>query len=280
MLKKRVIVGLGAVAALVLSPGCGGSGSYTPSFNTGQINFQGAVGATETVSTSVTVPASGGFTTITSNGTTVVIPSGAVPAGTVLPAGTKYQVYPAGIGFPGTLPSGSQLEVNNNDNSGIAISTTGFTETAFALPSLGGGTSYELGFLAGTYSTGRAITVGKLKVLGVLKGSDKSGGQLQDFIPGAISGNLPNNGQNAGGSTCTAIFADAFGVFDGVQSQLVIVYDSTFTLRQTQTVSAAGVHTISGVKGPVDTVTFTDFINDTQSVPAGGVTEVDLNVLD
>lgn len=205
MHKKRVFVGFSALSALLLS-GCGGSSGsvHVPTQTSGTLNFRSGATTTDTISSTVIVPASGGIQETTAGGQTVIVPSGATFNGSsTIPAGTNYAIIPAGTGFvntPGSIPVGTEISINGVANSGATVNGVGQTTMAIALPVATGsaGTSYTLSFPDATLDTSRVLTIQNISFTGAFYIS-LSPFQIISPIPTSITGTIPNNGQNAGG---------------------------------------------------------------------------------
>jgi len=269
-----------AVTALALS-GCGGSASVTQPTASGKLGFAGSSTVTTTSSGSTTVPASGGTIVGTSDsgtGGTAVIPSGAVPPNTVLPAGTQLAVIPLGTGFPGTFAADGAMGVNGNLNSGVGVSGSGVTTVNAALPVTDGtngtpdGTFYTLTFPGGDLSTTprtkrstapatgvatpEVLTIQNTVFTGQFYVRIVSGRPaVISPVPIYISGRIPNNGQNASGATVACQFGPGN---IGRSATLTIDYGNGFQLRQTRTISN-------------NSVGFSDIQRDSSNVPVTGV---------
>ena len=262
-----------SLSAVVLVAGCAGNASSSQPTASGNLNFGGASTVSTTSTSNTTVPSSGGTSVSTSDsgtGNTAIVPSGAVAPNTTIPSGTQFAVIPAGVGFTGTFDSGLMIGVNGTTNSGVGVSHSGSTATNIALPLTNGanGTSYALTFPGGTLSTALKASVGLTKVTPdvlTIQATSFTGkfyvliqnGKpvIVSPVPAAITGRIPNNGQNAVGSVVTA----AFGPGNiGRSATLAIDYGTGFVLRQTKKIAN-------------NSVTFADFQQDGSNVPSSGV---------
>ena len=261
--------------------GCGGSSSVGTS-QTGNVNYSGTTTVSTTSSLSATVPATGGATINTNYGT-AIIPSGATAAGTVIPAGTNLAITPSGFGFNGNFSGGGQVIVNGVNPSGVIVGSNGLTLSNIALPVSNGangtpnGTAYTIQLPAGTLNTNapsiktsgfkpQVLTVQSIIFSGkfyvqIINGS----ADVVSPVPTNLVGSLPNNGQNAAGSSITATFGPGNA---GRSATLFIDYGNGFTLSQTKTISSG------------ETATFSDFAQDTSNVPSTGVNTVSFTIGD
>lgn len=269
-MKMKRSLALVSAAAILLTVGCGGGGSDSTPDATGKVNFTGA----ETVTTALpagvttTVPATGGSAPVTAaDGSSIVIPSGVLPAGATVTSTTDLAVIPAGVGFAGTFASGTAITfgsvagdgtvTDGPDNSGAGVSSSGLLSVNVAVPILDpvGGSEYEINFPEGDLDT-RVLTVKRFKLRGKFY---KRNGKVVSPIPTGFSGNLPNNGENAAGSNITATFGAGN---NNRKATLYIQYTSnantSFKLTQVKTIAA-------------NKVTFTDVFKDAAAVPSNGV---------
>lgn len=281
MKMKRSLAFVSA-AAILLTVGCGGGGSSdnTPTAS-GNANFTGSETGTGTTGKAVGVPSTGGVTTKLSDGTSVVIPSGVLPGGTSVSGTTDLAIIPAGVGFSGSFASGTAITIGQVSgtgvvsgevaNSGATVGTDGLLTVTAALPVTDpvNGTEYELGFPEGDLDT-RALTVKRFRLRGRFYLRTISGKKtIISPIPTALSGKLPNNGENAVGSTMTATFGAGN---EGRVATLRIQYTKgagSFILSDTKTISLVGGK---------PKVTFSDIAKDAKNVPATGVWEVRLTL--
>lgn len=266
MLKKRVIIGLSALAALALS-GCGGSGSFTPpTLPGGTLNFQSGPATTSTITGSVVVPSTGGVTLTTSGGQSVVVPSGVTYNGSsTIPPNTNYVIIPAGTGYlnvAGSIPVGTEVSIDGVANSGITVGPTGLTTVAIAIPVPVGSTGVpvQIGFPNATLDTSRSLSIQKMLFSGrlyiLISGSSL---EVISPLPYVIIGVLPNNGQNAGGTTvntkygpgnngrATTLFVD-FGTGYTESKSVTIEKSAAFyeaVALDPQNVPATGVETVA-----------------------------------
>lgn len=241
--------------------GCGGSGSAKPSFPTGTLNFSGASTTEDTSTSAATVPATGGTTITTAGGLTAVIPSGVAPAGTTYPAGTEFAIIPMGVGFSGSVPSGSQLTINGVASSGALVGSNGLLVVNVALPVTAEGIQYSITFPDATLSTTKSLTVAEITFTGkfyLLTNPVR----IVSPVPTNMTGTLPNNGQNAAGSQVVTSFGSGN---DGRSTQLKVDYGTGFLLNQNKTIASSRA-------------TFSDFFFDSQNVPNNGVRLVAFNV--
>jgi len=260
---NRLVFGIAALCAIVGMSGCGGSGSTSPSFPTGTLNFNGAATTADTSTATSTVPATGGTTITTTGGLTAVIPSGVAPAGTTYPAGTQFAIIPIGVGFPGAEPAGSQLSINGVANSGALVGTNGLLTVNVALPVTAAGIDYSITFPNATLSTTKVLTIAQITFSGkfyLLLGPVR----VVSPVPTNLSGRLPNNGQNAAGSQVTSLFGNGN---NGRATHLKVDYGTGFLLNQAQTIASSKAN-------------FANFSFDGQNVPNNGVQLVAFEVGD
>ncbi len=277
ILKRHSILIASLIA--VATVGCGGESVEPGPPASGVVTFSGSATVSGASTTSTNVPASGGSTVATDNagtGGSAVIPSGAVPAGTTVPAGTNLAIIPSGTGFPGSFSSGSSLTVNGVTDSGIGVSTSGQTTTNMALPVATGpaGTFYTLTFPAGDLQTIPAPSIAKQpRVLTIQQTVFTgrfyiiiSGGtpKVISPVPGTIAGVIPNNGQNAVGSNVLSTYGPGN---NGRKATLTINYGTGFQLKQTRVIAN-------------NQARFLDLTFDKQTVPATGVALVQFDVGD
>lgn len=253
VLKSRLFI---LAAFAVVAAGCGGGGSNpVPSAN-GGVNFEGTPAVGASASEDAVIPATGGTTVTTSEGE-VVVPSG---SGAAVTTDTDLVILPAGLGFLGSFSADSTLRVNGVANSGVGLGSDGLTDQVVGLPATAAGTSYTLAFPGGTLDTSRALTVGEFTFSGKFY---FGGGILSIPVPYALSGTLPQNGQNAVGAAINATFLGC----NGRSATLTVTYGNGFVLQQT--------HVITN-----NQALFSNMTTDSSSVPAGGVQEVRLVVGD
>jgi len=279
MIKKRVFIGLAALAALAVS-GCGGSGnSKLPVLESGTLNFIGAPTGSATSTTSVTVPATGGTTVTLSDGSTAVVPSGSVPGGTTIPAGTKFAIIPKGIGFPGADLANSQMSVNGVAVSGALVGSDGLLDENVALPvsSAPGGTHYTVAFLDATLNTSRDLNIANVVFSGTFY-VKLTGGTFEIIspVPTSVNGTLPNNGENASGTTVLNTYGDGNS---GRTGALHVDYGTGFFINQSRTI-ANGTHVLNGSTYSGLLSLYADLVLDAQNVPPAGVKTVEFDVSD
>ncbi|MGV3615344.1 MAG: hypothetical protein ACO1SV_08425 [Fimbriimonas sp.] len=247
-------------ALAVAAVGCGGGGS-NPTLDeaTGVINYVGATPTPSAPEAAVVVPASNGVVVSTGEGE-ALIPSGAVPAGTTVDGEDTLAVFEAGFGFPGVFSPTAQVRVNGVAQSGALVGTDGLTDQAIAVPVSEAGITHTLSFPAGTLDT-RMLDVGSLNFEGSFYIRNA---RIISPIPTSLAGNIPNNGENAGGTHLTATFLEGN---NGRTVTLRVVYGNGFVLAQTRTISN-------------DKVRFANLTTDTTSVPGNGVESISFIVGD
>lgn len=246
---------IAALAAIVVGVGCAGNGTaHIPS---GSLNFSGAETVAATSTADATVPATGGTTTTTSAGS-AVIPSGSVPPGTVLPAGSPFAILPSGTGFIGSTGSGSQVSVNGVSDSGATIGPSDLLSVNVALPVSAGaaGSLYDLSMPAANLNTSRSLHVGSIVFSGRFYISSLTPLKIISPVPKKLAGVLPNDGENASGSYIKATWGPGNS---GRSATLFIDYGNGFTLHQTKTIDGSG------------NANFTNFVPDASNIPSTGI---------
>jgi len=253
---------IAALAAIVAAVGCAGEGTaHIPS---GTLNFTGAETITGTSTAPATVPATGGTTVTTDAGGSATIPSGAVPAGTTLPAGTVFGIVPSGTGFLGAISPGALVTVNGTANSGGTVNSNGLLGVNLALPVAPGdaGTHYDLSLPAEVLNTSRVLHVGQI----IFSGNfyiRLNPVRVVSPVPIDLRGQLPNDGENAFGSFISATWGPGNS---GRTATLFIDYGNGFTLHQTQVINARGQ------------AIFRNFVPDSSNIPATGVALVSFTI--
>lgn len=223
---SRKASSIAALAVLLAAVGCGGSGKSIHLLS-GNVNFTGVNTISDTLTEPATVPATGGTTITTSAGATV-IPSGVAEAS--YPADTPLAILPVGMGFKLNSITSNSLSVNGVSNSGIGLNANGKTSVAVALPVSEAGTPYTLSFSGASLDT-RDLTVGTISFTGKFYFRNET---IVSPIPVSIIGQIPNDGENAGGSTVTTNYGPGN---DGRTATLDVVYGNGFELHQTQVIS-------------------------------------------
>lgn len=257
----RLLSYLGAVIALtgaVILTGCdsgstGGGGAS--GILTGSVNVQ-----TGNTAAAATIPANGGAPA-TVNGVSGTIPSGFLPTGTTVPAGTPAAVIAQGSlpikeGFPvgSTLGVGSSV-ANVNFNSGVGLGPQGEVTGNVVVPVTNpAGTSVVIALPQGN------VITRDLGIQSVIFSGDLvfQGGIIIIPVPLSINGVIPNNGENAVGSHVTCTWGPGN---NGRSATLNVQYGNGFSLHQSRVITNL-------------TASFTDLTTDSSDVPAGGVQTV------
>lgn len=260
MNRKRFLWSISAaavVAAFGVLAGCAGSSSAPVQAPVALAG--GAETKSATTAAAIAAPPAGGTTTTVSVGgvdTTVTVPAGAPAAA----AGSNLGVLPSGSqALAGTYTAGAAVKVNDQTNSGLTVDATGHLNQNAALPATAAGVFYKLEFPAVTLAS-KVLDVASYEVSGTWY---IGGGIFSVPLPLNLSGNLPNNGQNAAGSSATVTFLPGC---NGRTATLKVTYGNGFVL-------GPKTKTISG-----NAVTFSDLSTDSSNVPAGGVQKVELMV--
>jgi len=279
-MKQTPLIALALISASYVIVGCGGSNSVAPA-PIGAVLYPVTTADGSTLTQSALVPDSGGVQVSTGDlatGGNAIIPSGAVPPGTTLGAGTQLAVIPRGFGFEGSFTSGSQVTVNNNANSGVTIGSGGLTTQNVALPVSNGtngtpnGSFYSISFPGGSLNTispgvkpfsPKILTIQTTQFNGqyyVLLVNNKV--QVISPVPTSVTGNIPNNGQNAAGSKVICLFGPGN---NGRSATLNIDYGNGFSLSQEKVIAS-------------NKVTFSNLQLDSSNVPRTGIKLLEFTV--
>lgn len=263
MKKRAIYFSIVSLSAVLVAAGCGGGGGvqlHTPPV--GNVNFSSGAAIPDTVTADAVMPATGGVIVHTADNGDVLIPSVAVPAGTVIHAGDPLTVIPAGTGFVGSFAPGTQVEVNGESNSGAMLGSDGLLDQKIGFPSTDAGMQESMSFPGGDLTT-RSLTVQRFEFAGRFY-VQRSPFRIVSPVPIALVGALPNNGENAAGSTVTAAFGPGN---NGRTATLFIDYGTGFTLQKTVTIEN-------------NRCVFANIQTDQQNVPPTGVQLVRLSIGD
>ncbi len=273
-------------AGLVATAGCGGGGGEGSLGASGQLRGTTTqsnatapnvatvvpVAGGQALTLQVTNPVTGAVTT-----QTVVIPStpifANVPAnsplaiinqGSTLLSGT----FSGGVGIGGDLASANA----SISTSGITLSNAGALLQNLAIPiDPVAGTRIVLTLPQGNVNT-RALTIGSTVFSGKVYITTTGGVvTIINPIPTNQTGTIPNDGENAGGSSEYVTWGPGN---QGRSATLDVVYGNGFTLHQARQIQP------DPNNGGVLAATFSNLSVDTSNVPAGGVTSVTFTVGD
>ncbi len=255
-----LMLGIVAGSAFVVA-GCGGGSSTLVSGPTNTVSGTSKQ-TSSAATTAVTVPATGGATQSITVGTGTV--AAVIPSGTATPVvpGTQLAVVNSGSTLlTGSFTANTSVTVNGVSNSGVTVDSTGAISQNVALPiDPTSGSAYEFDLPVGTLQS-RGLASKKTTFSGRFY---ITGTGIVSPFPTNVTGKIPNNGENAKGSTVTTTFGPGN---NGRTVRLTVDYGNGFVLDQTQTIAS-------------NTVTFQNFATDASNIPATGVASITVAVGD